>query len=480
MISFVIVGVYLLFMLGVGIVGYRRSQSTPDDFFLAGRAVGPVVLFFTLIATNFSAFFFLGFAGAGYRIGYSYYAFQSFATALVAVAFVLIGGRAWQLANERKYVTPSELIGDRFAHTPLKLVYAAVMVLFTIPYLAIQPIGAGYLLAELTDGTIPYFGGAVLLTFCMVFYVFLGGMRSVALTDVFQGAMMFVLMVLAVVFVASALGGFEVANTRVFSVRPELFSRSGGNDFFTPARWFSYTLLYVVSVPMFPQVFMRFFIPKTRRSLHHVALLYPLVTATLFLGPVMIGVLGHLTFPMLEGTQSDQILPMMLTEHAPEWLGALVMVGALAAFMSTMDSQLLALSSIVTRDLFVGRANRGMPLASQVRVGRIVIILLSLVGLAVAYRPPSTIFDIATEAFTGLAVLFPTTVAALFWRTANPTSCLVSILVGESLLVGFHYEWLPSSLTLGFLPLIPILVTSTAIIVVGTSVRPVSLPASKH
>ena len=73
MITYVIVLLYLSFMVAIGLAGHRAGRNTPDDYFLAGRGIGPVVLFFTLIATNFSAFFFLGFAGVGYRVGYSYY-----------------------------------------------------------------------------------------------------------------------------------------------------------------------------------------------------------------------------------------------------------------------------------------------------------------------------------------------------------------------------------------------------------------------
>lgn len=469
--SFVIVFAYLAFMVGVGIVGFRSSRATPDDFFLAGRAVGPLVFFFTLIATNFSAFFFLGFAGAGYRIGYSYYGIMSFGTALVSVGFLLIGYKAWKLGTEHGFITPSELIEHRFRNAPLTLLYAGVMVLFTIPYLAIQPIGAGYLLSELTGGAVPYFGGAVLLTLCMVFYVFLGGMRSVALTDVVQGMLMLALMVLSVAFIASALGGFATANQRVLAEYPELFSRAGGDGYFTGRRWFSFMLLFLVSVPLFPQVFMRFFIPRKVPSITRAAVLYPLVTATLFLGPVVIGVFGRLTFPGLQGSESDQILPMMLAAHAPAWLGALVIVGALAAFMSTMDSQLLALSSIITRDLYVKHRDPKLNLAGQVRFGRVIVVVLAVIGLAVAFRPPDTIFDIATEAFTGLAVLFPTTIAALYWRGTSAAGCVASILVGQVLLIGYHYQWIPERLAFGFLPLVPILVTSTVVLVVVTKLQ---------
>ena len=468
MTTIIIILLYLLVTLAIGIYAYRQSQNNPDDYFLASRGVGPIVLFFTLVATNFSAFFFLGFAGAGYRIGYSYYGIMSFGTAIVALSFYFVGHKVWLLGKEKGYITPPEMIGDRFNSKPLKLVFLFFMVLFTMPYLAIQPIGAGLLLSELTGGAIPYFWGAIILTIFIVFYVFLGGMRSVALTDVVQGIIMFTLMFFAVYVIGEALGGVSAANAKVFEIKPELFSREGVDNYFTPQTWFSFMILWIFAVPMFPQMFMRFFIPSSASGLRTSARLYPLVCAFLFICPVMIGVMGHLPFPDLVGREADKILPQMLTNFAPEWLSALIMVGALAAFMSTMDSQLLALSSMLTRDLYLSFIKKNAPITAQVRIGKILVVILSLVGLAIAYSPPSTIFDIATQAFTGLSLLFPTTIAALYWKRATPESCIVSILISEALLIGLHYNWIPKSLTFGFLPVVPLMVIATLIIVLGT------------
>jgi SSS family solute:Na+ symporter len=144
------------------------------------------------------------------------------------------------------------------------------------------------------------------------------------------------------------------------------------------------------------------------------------------------------------------------------------MVGALAAFMSTMDSQLLALSSMLTRDVyqraFVPSANH----RSQVLVGRLLVAVLAALGLALAYQPPATILEIATQAFTGLSVLFPTTVAVLYWKATRPLACLLSILAGESLLAGYATGLIPDSLTFGFLPVVPIFITSSLIVILGS------------
>lgn len=471
MTTLIIVFLYLVVSLGIGIYGYWARSENPEDYFLAGRGVGPLVLFFTLVATNFSAFFFLGFAGAGYRIGYGYYGIMSFGTALVSLTFFLLGRKIWILGRKGGFVTPPELMGGVKKSRLLKLTYLIAMVVFTIPYLAIQPIGAGILLSELTGGQIHYFQGSVILSVVIVLYVFLGGMRSVALTDVVQGVLMFSLIFLAVFLIGRNLGGVSAANSQIQAALPDLFTHTGSGGYFTPQKWFSYMILWAVAVPMFPQMFMRFYIGRDSSSLRTSARIYPLVTAFLFVCPIMIGVMGHIPFPDLAGKEADKILPMMLMRFTPEWLSALIMVGALAAFMSTMDSQLLALSSMLTRDFYLEILEPDASLKMQVWIGKILVVVLCGLGLAIAFRPPAAIFEIATQAFTGLSVLFPATFAVLHWNKCTARACVASILAGEFLVACFYFGWIPETWSFGFLPLVPILIVSTLVLVLLTLIE---------
>ena len=468
MITYIVIICYLLITLLLGFISYQQQSNSAEDYFLANRNLSSIVLFFTLTATNFSSFFFLGFAGQGYRVGLSYYPMMAFGTGFAALSFFYIGDRVWSLGKEKNLITPSELLANRWQNQPLNLIFMAVMIIFTLPYLALQPIGAGYLLESLTGGQIPYFVGATALTFIIVIYVFIGGMRSVALTDILQGVLMFVLMLSAVFAIAHSLGGFSQANLQTFQIAPELFSRAGVGGFFTPQKWFSFMVLWSMTLPMFPQMFMRFYSADSRKSLQLSTLLYPVVTMVLFICPVIIGVWGHISFPDLVGKEADQILPMMLGAYTPEWLSAVVMVGALAAFMSTLDSQLLALSSMITRDIYLSYLNPQATVSQQTLIGRILIVILAIIGLIIAYQPPESIFTIATQSFTGLTVLFPTVIAALYGKNISPVSCIVSILVGELMVVGFVFNWLPSSLTFGFLPVIPIAIICSLIIVIDS------------
>ncbi|MBN1385165.1 MAG: sodium:solute symporter family protein [Elusimicrobia bacterium] len=464
-IKFFIILSYLLITLLIGILANKFTKNTLSDYFLANRSVKWIALCFTMAATNFSAFCIFGFSGAGYSIGYAYYPNMSFGNGIAALTIYLIGFRAWQISKKYGVITPPEFIQVRFNNTFLRVVYLAVMVIFTVPYLAIQPIGGGYALNKLLG--IPYFWGAALITVFIVIYVFLGGMRGVVWSDILQGTMMLTFMILVLFMISRALGGFEGANLAVFNSTPELFSRPGLNNGFPMKVWFSFLVLWFTAYAMLPQLFQRFFIAKDRDALQMTMILYPVITGVLFFLPVSIGVLGHTVFPDLIGKSADSIVPMMVDRFLPGWLGAVVIAGAIAALMSTADSMLLTLSSMFTRDIYEVVLKKKQE--KDIWVGKIIVIVLAGLGLLIAYKPPATILKIASQTITGLAVLFPVTLAAMYLRKTNPWTCIVSILAGELLLILYYFKMLP---TFGFLPIVPILVVSSLIVVVGNFLFP--------
>ncbi|MEO0875112.1 MAG: sodium:solute symporter family protein [Bacteroidota bacterium] len=447
--------VYAILLIYIAVVflgslrGAKQDATTPEGYFLANRSLGTLTLFFTILATNFSAFYFLGFAGEGYRVGYTYYVVMALGTGFAAFSFFLLGTKIWRLGKEHGHITPGELIYQRTGSNVLRWLYALVMILFTFPYLSLQIVGAGYILETITQQQIPYLWGATFLTLFTIAYVWIGGMRSVAKTDLKQGLLAIGLMLAAVLVITNSLGGLTNANEQVFALEPSLFNREGAGDKYPPQKWFSILIFWLFCIPMFPQIFMRFYVAKDLDKLKKSALLYGGIPLIISLFPVIIGVLGHLSFPGLEGKAADQILPMMLVEHSSEWFAALVLTGALAAFMSTLDSQLLALSTIVTRD-FVLPFRKGLALSQQVKIGRICVILFAIIGLGIAARPFDTIFDMGKLAFSGLSMLFPITLAVLYWKVVSPAWAVVAIIIGEVLLLAFYYEWLPNQLLLGF------------------------------
>jgi len=329
-----------LFLIGVGflgIYGYKIGQKTVEDYFAASRTLGTFISLFTYFATLCSAFTFLGCAGWGYSRGLAWYGPIGVGTALISVNFYIFGYRVWLLGKRYGYVSPPELIRDRFGKE-LQIIYAAIMLIFILPYLAVQAIGAGYVLEEISRGAIPYAAGAGIITLFMIVLT-VGGMRSVAWTDALMGVMMLVCLCLAFGLVSFRMGGLKEAVSKLAQESPAHLSPSGVGGFFTPGVWFGYLLLWVVADPLLPQLWTRMYVAKSPQVIKRMMFLFPLVCLAVFFFPVWIGAMGSAVITNLEGPAADRILPLLMVKFAPSWLVAIILAGALAALISTADSQ---------------------------------------------------------------------------------------------------------------------------------------------
>ncbi len=458
---------YLAITFGTGFFLGRKNQNDSEGYFMANRNLGTFKLFLTLIATNFSAFFFLGFAGEGYKIGYAYYAMTALGTSLAAIGFYLIGQRAWSLGKEHGYITPVEMIGGQTNHEPTRILYLLCMLFFMFPYLAIQPIGAGLILENLTDGVITYEMGVIGMTLFIILHIIFGGMKGVVMLDVKNGILMLIFMTTALIVIAWQLGGITEVHQKLLLEEPELFSPTGKGNFFDAKKWISFMLLFGCSVSILPQLFSRFLISKNSKILQKSTLLYTIIPIFLFLLPVMIGMMGNLDFPGLEGKASDKILTKMLILHTPEWFAALILTGALAAFISTMDSVLLALATITSRDLlkpiFGIDSEKG-----QIFGARVSIVIFAAISLVIAFYQPASIFAIGKLALSGMAVLFPTVLMILRKNVLKPIFYFLAMLLGEFTLIGTSMKWFSLPFFDGWLPVIPGMFVACVVLLIGS------------
>lgn len=456
-----IVLVYLLAMLAIGVLFRRRSARDTVEFFLAGRGIGRLVLFFTMAATNFSAFTIFGLSGAGYRIGYAFFPVMGFGTGFMALGLWVIGSRVHALARERGYITPSDFILDRYGSPLLKGLFSMVMILLTLPYIAIQAIAAGRSLEVLAG--LPYWAGALLVVGFTVFYVMLGGMRSVAWTDVIQAVMILGFTLAGFILITVRVGGLVGSARELVARYPGLFARPGLDGSLTPGVWLGFLILWLFADPMFPQLFQRFLAARDLRSLKTTVVLYPLITTFLFFLTVSIGVLGRAVFPDLSVARSESVYPLLLARFASPFVSTLLLTGGLAALMSTLDSQLLTMASMIGLDF--GKREK-----ARVWLHRLIVVAIGLAGYLLALRPPQTILDFVNRtSFTGLAVLAPVVLGGLYWPRANRYGALAGILAGEAMTVlsFFRVVQVP-----GVLPVIPVLaVTSLVFVAVSLLTR---------
>ena len=185
------------------------------------------------------------------------------------------------------------------------------------------------------------------------------------------------------------------------------------------------------------------------------------------------------------------------------WLAALLGAAVMAAVMAS-DSQILALSTMFTEDVFAfygGKARFGE--AVQVRTGRAFVIMFTMVAYVIALRVPQSIFDLATQyAFAGYSALAPLLVAALFWKGSTKWGALASTLWTAAAVLGVAVlqsvvaapppgtvvsilsiagmdvitRVTAGTLVLGLLPVVPMTLISALLMVIVSKLTPASRP----
>jgi SSS family solute:Na+ symporter len=454
-------------VLLIGMWAGRRQQSTVEDYYLASRGVGVIVLMMTQAATIFSAFTFYGLPGSAYSSGLGIFGGLFIGSVSMSFLFYIIGYRAWLVGQKyRSLLTPPELIYDRFGSRRLRDVFMWVSVAFVIPYLVMQPIGAGHALNALSSGRIPYIVGSSLITLVIVFYVFYSGMRGGVLIDTFQGFLMFIFAWAALFLTAGAGEGYD----KIMQQLAEKGLLARGVGYWTWKTSFSWAFLIAINTAMQPMIFTRFLIARNVDVFRKHFAFYPTTVFCTF--PVIfVGLLCSVLIPGIK--QADQALATALLKFAPPIMAGFFAAAGMAAMQSTADSQLLIVGSMVTNDLYKPYIN---PLASSQRqfwVARIIIIITAIVSWLLSLNPPKLLIMLGAAAFTGVAVLAPTGIAAFYWKRATAAGALASILLGEAYVIGFYLNMVPKSWNFGFMPVIPAaLISTAALIIVSLVTKP--------
>jgi SSS family solute:Na+ symporter len=439
---------YLVVVLVIGVLAYRRTSATAEDYFLGGRTARTVVLFMALFGTNVTPFVLMGIPGIAYHEGIGVFGHNAAIVALgIPLTFWAIGWPAWKAARASGAVTPAELYARRLDSRALGLLLFAVFFLYTLPYMVTAVTGVGLAVDILSDGAVSFEVASAAILGVTILYTSMGGMRATMWTNVFQGAVFLGFTLVAFFLIARELGGFEHLHGQLAAHHPELLVKAG-KPRFEPAAWASWALAISLTVIAFPHMLVRLFAAKDATALKNACRYYPLALVILWLPTVMFGVWGAIDVPGLVGPASDEVFPRLVARHLGPALQGVALAGILAAVMSTLDAQMLTLSSMLGRDV-LRTYWRSMTDRGEVTLGRVFLVVITLVTWVAAIQRPASIFDIAKLAFSGYVTLVPTLFLALHWRRFDATAAMSSIVVGNAVFLLAFYEVLPPA---GVLP----------------------------
>ncbi len=457
MIPALFVFLYLAIVVYIGIFAFRRStgRQKAEDYFLASRSLGPFVFLLSLFGTNMTAFAILGSSGHAFSNGIVTFGLMASASGLVIpLSIFLIGTRVWALGKKYGFMTPVQMFRDRWECGHIGTVIFVVQAALLVPYIIIGVMGGGTTLNIISGGLVPFWFGGALVAMVVMSYVFFGGMRGTAWVNTFQTVLFLVFGTIAVVVIGTGMGGFGKTINALQSspATAPLLTR----ERISPLYFLSYTFIPLSAIA-FPHIAIFCLTARRMNQFKKTVIFYPICILAIWLPCVFLGVMANRAseIPQIraklearrtlatQGTRitpeerdelreksaGDDVILLLLERYAPLWLAGLLGAGIMAAVMAS-DSQILALSTMFTEDIFAfygGKRRFGETV--QVQTGRIFVIIITVLAYAVALRAPETIFELAIQyAFSGYAALSPLLVAALFWRGSTKWGALASVL----------------------------------------------------
>jgi len=435
-----VLGAYLLLLLVIGLWGGRESHDVAG-YYAAGKKLPAWVIAFSSNATGESAWLLLGLTGMGYLVGVHALWIVLGEVLGVALAWMFVARPFKAYTDRYDSITVPDYLEDRFHDTKhvFRIVGAVIILSMVAAYTAAQLTATGKAFDSFL-GT-GYEAGVFIGLAVILFYTSVGGFKAVAYSDVVQGVLMFLcLLVLPFVGIAAA-GGWDATIAGLRAADPNLLLPGGGMGL-TPAGIASAAGFVGVGLAFLgaPQLLGRFIAARDQRQIVRAGPIAVMCIIVFDLGAVFAGMAGRVLFPGL--ADSETVLPVMAGELFPAVFTGLFLVVVLAAIMSTVDSLLILASSAVVRDL-VQKIFR--PHATQrtlSMLGKAVTVVLGIAGLVLALGEVRLIFWFVLFAWSGLACAFtPVVLCSLFWPRTTRAGAIAGMIGGFLVCVLWVVFW---------------------------------------
>jgi sodium/proline symporter len=423
---------YLLVILVVGLVMYNRNKSH-QDFIIGGRAMNPWVVAFSERASGESAWLLLGLPGLGYAAGYI-----GMWDAIGCVSGIIL---YWLVIAEKLRIQ-SELSGsitlpDFFAakfsnlQKPLRLTATLIIIFFFTFYLAAQFNGAGKVLNVTFD--IPNEFGILIGTVVIVFYTMMGGFLAVAWTDLIQGIIMIgALVILPVVGLIEIMEQHHSLDSALASAGTDFTDVTGGTTGWAAFAVIISGLSWGLGYMGQPHLLTRFMSINHSGNIKISRRIAYVWAIPGFTGALVIGLVGMVYYGQGAFEDVENVMPQLANDLLPQWLAGIFISGAIAAMMSTADSQLLVITSSVIEDIYHKTlGNQEVTEKKLLYLSRIITIVVGALGLLISITSKDLVFAMVSYAWAGLGSSFgPTLLMTLWWKKTTGKGVLAGMVTG--------------------------------------------------
>ncbi|AXF55352.1 sodium:solute symporter family protein [Salicibibacter kimchii] len=427
----------LIFLIILGKYSQKRviqSQASTDEYYVAGRRIGTGVNALAIMAALGSGGSFMAGVGTVWELGLPFNAWMTLGSiAGFAIASVLV---AKPMRNSRKF-TVTEFLVDRYEHSFFKVAVPVVIIIGSAMYLMSQ-MTAGGLIGSYVTG-FPYQWGVVIIAIVFILYVAMGGMLAVTWTNMLQGAMMILLMLIVCI---GAIINLPMPYTDfLLNATNENPALGAVGDTMPVAGYIGAFTTWAVAVCVVPHLLMRIFTATDDRSAKLSMNIGMLAYGSLMAGSVLLVTpfLPLLSNSLLEANPSDMWLLLVAEQFFGPILTGVLAAGIMAAVMSSVDALLLAVSSAVAYDLYQGWHNPKATQRQILKVSAFSTWVIGLVVMVISLNPPDFLVVLYTAAVGFMAAsLFAPLVLGIWWKRANLTGAVIGLLVGAiSYLIAF-------------------------------------------
>ena len=448
--ALLVIGLYLAGLLFIGWFGHRaRKEDTLKDFYLGGPGIGFLALLLTLYATQYSGNTMLGFSGSAYRSGFGFLVSVHFMISII-IGYLLFAPQLHRLSKKFGFITPTDYLNHRFKSKTINRLGPIVMIVALGNYLLAQLIAMGRALQGLTSlpPQTAFVAGVISLAAIILIYETLGGFRAVVWTDVLQGSILMLGFAALVYLIFDRFGSISETTSILLSGSESDRAKILPPDPMEARRWISYVILFGLGASLYPQAIQRLFAAKSERALQKGLAVMAFIPFTTALIVVLIGVIGAAHMPDLKGSQTDRILTIICREVQSSsvfgyWLVVILFAGILGALMSTADSCLLTLSSMMTKDLYQRFLNPSASEALLTKMGKTLswAIVVLMAGIAIylnQLEQKPTLVKLLDMKFDMLVQLVPAFMIGIHSKRLQSGPVAVGMIIGLIVTFGLY------------------------------------------
>ena len=424
---------YMVICLGLGVVAWRRTNDL-GDYILGGRSLGSWVTALSAQATDMSGWLLMGLPGLAYASG-----FDSIWLLLGLAVGTWLNWR-WIAAPLREAterlqnsLTIPDFLERRFDDRSrmLRSIAALFILVFFVFYTSSGFVAAGRLFETLFG--LPYVEAMFWGSIVMLAYTFLGGFLAVSWSDVLQGTLMFIALVMVAALGVALAGGFPTVFSRLQVLDAALL------DPFIAESGETLGLIGILSLLGWglgyagqPHILARF---MAARSVGHITVARRVAmcwVVIVMVAAVLVGLTGRLVLPeTLAGTDTEKVFILMSTTFLHPALAGICLAGVMAAVMSTAAAQLLVASSAFAQDFYGSLFRPQAGKRELLWAGRLSVLAIAVLAFVIGLEPGNTVLGLVAWAWAGFGAAFgPVVILALYDARTTRNGALAGIITG--------------------------------------------------